>query len=543
MTQGLATRIGDVLFLNGGLFDKGELDDLDGVTVPDSAIEQVLSGLFDRFNFTVMESTPFDIEVAVDPEMLGKVFEELVTGRHDSGAYYTPRPVVSFMCREALKGYLEGNGTGADADAIARFVDQRDPDGITLAAARRVSEALSEVTVVDPARGSSAYLLGMMQELIELQTTLLNVGVDAKSIYDLKLEIIQRNLYGVDSDGFAVNIAMLRMWLSLAIYYEGPTPEPLPNLDFKVVCGDSRRGPDPNAGVEVQGTLGQDTEQIRRLGELKGEYLRASTGSNKERLRQQIGELNGEIRQAQGMAAMDRVVDWRVEFSEVFAARRGFDITIGNPPYGITVKDRRSAVNGHTDSYTNFMGLAGDLALNGVMAYITPTSWETGERFKKFRQYLFSKMTLRSVVNLPYDVFETPYVDTAMTIGMMGRPRSATSRLATLEKRAELNLTQIADYVTSADWAAISGDASLRVPLLDWSASLFGRIGQEYANLAVLNPPRRAAVLPLHARGLVPLLQEPSLVHQQHSSSIGQVLNQVGSQVIAHQVRVPSVAI
>ena len=182
------------------------------------------------------------------------------------------------MCREALKGYLEGNGTGADADAIARFVDQRDPDGITLAAARRVSEALSEVTVVDPARGSSAYLLGMMQELIELQTTLLNVGVDAKSLYDLKLEIIQRNLYGVDSDGFAVNIAMLRMWLSLAIDYEGPTPEPLPNLDFKVVCGDSRRGPDPNAGVEVQGTLGQDTEQIRRLGELKGEYLRASTG-------------------------------------------------------------------------------------------------------------------------------------------------------------------------------------------------------------------------------------------------------------------------
>ena len=92
LTQGLATLIGDVLFLNGGLFDMGELDDLDGVTVPDSAIERVLSGLFDRFNFTVMESTPFDIEVAVDPEMLGKVFEELVTGRHDSGAYYTPRP-------------------------------------------------------------------------------------------------------------------------------------------------------------------------------------------------------------------------------------------------------------------------------------------------------------------------------------------------------------------------------------------------------------------------------------------------------------------
>ena len=90
LTEGLRTVIGEVPFLNGGLFEETDLDQRDGVTVPDEAIRQVLTGLFDRFNFTVMESTPFDIEVAVDPEMLGKVFEELVTGRHDSGAYYTP---------------------------------------------------------------------------------------------------------------------------------------------------------------------------------------------------------------------------------------------------------------------------------------------------------------------------------------------------------------------------------------------------------------------------------------------------------------------
>ena len=95
LTEGLRTVIGVVPFLNGGLFEETELDRRGGITVPDATIEQVLTGLFDRFNFTVIESTPFDIEVAVDPEMLGKVFEELVTGRHDSGAYYTPRPVVS----------------------------------------------------------------------------------------------------------------------------------------------------------------------------------------------------------------------------------------------------------------------------------------------------------------------------------------------------------------------------------------------------------------------------------------------------------------
>ena len=477
--------IGEPPFLNGGLFDMADLDSRTNVVVPDECVSEILTKLFDRFNFTVMESTPFDIEVAVDPEMLGKVFEELVTGRHDTGSYYTPRPFVAFMCREALKGYLEGCGAGLAPEDIARFVDERDTSGVGLASAPKVA-------VVDPACGSGAYLLGMMQELVDLRTALFNVGVDARSLYELKLHIIQRNLYDVDIDEFAVNIAMLRMWLSLVIEYEGDRPEPLPNLDFKVLCGDSLLGSDPSAAVEVQGTLGYDAERVRQLGRLKAEYMRASLGPDKERLRLAIQETEAGVREALGaIGLVQGVVDWRVEFAEVFAQRRGFDIAIANPPYGITVKDRRSAAIGHTDSYTNFMGLAGDLAPNGVMAYITPTSWETGERFKKFRQYLFGKMTLQSVVNLPYDVFETPYVDTAITIGMMGRPPSATFRLATLEKRSELDLTQIADYVISADWSAIAGDASLRVPLLDWAASLFGRVGARATPLGEITSSKR----------------------------------------------------
>ena len=343
LTEGLRTVIGVVPFLNGGLFEEADLDRRGGITVPDEAVRQVLEGLFDRFNFTVMESTPFDVEVAVDPEMLGKVFEELVTGRHDSGAYYTPRPVVSFMCRESLKGYLEGQDTGLETEAVARFVDHQDTEGIGVAQARRVAEALTEVTVVDPACGSGAYLLGMMQELIELQARLFNVTKDAKSLYDLKLEIIQRNLYGVDIDDFAVNIAMLRLWLSLAIDYEGETPEPLPNLDFKVICGDSLLGPDPSSGTEVQGTLGLDNEQVRRLGQLKGEYLRASSRGDKVRLRTQIAELNAGIREALNLVETNGTVNWRTEFAEVFATHRGFDVVIGNPPY---VESRSSSISG-----------------------------------------------------------------------------------------------------------------------------------------------------------------------------------------------------
>ena len=98
--------IGDVPYLNGGLFEE-EAEDIDGFTFPDTVVAKILTGLIYQFNFTVTESTPLDVEVAVDPEMLGRIFEELVTGRHESGSYYTPKPVVAFMCREALKGYLE----------------------------------------------------------------------------------------------------------------------------------------------------------------------------------------------------------------------------------------------------------------------------------------------------------------------------------------------------------------------------------------------------------------------------------------------------
>ena len=428
LTQGLATLIGEVPFLNGGLFEETDLDRREGVTVPDETIKQILSGLFDRFNFTVMESTPFDVEVAVDPEMLGKVFEELVTGRHDSGAYYTRRPVVSFMCREALKGYLENQGTGLDTEAIGKFVDHYDTSDINVNAARRISEALSDVKVVDPACGSGAYLLGMMQELIELQTALYNAGADAKALYELKLEIIQRNLYGVDIDEFAVNIAMLRMWLSLAIDYEGEKPEPLPNLDLKVICGDSLLGPDPSAGVEIQGTLGQDAGQMQQLGQLKADYMRASLGPDKERLKKDIEDAEREVRDSLGGTGVaEGTVDWRLEFVEVFAANRGFDIAIANPPYVQLQKDSGHLGRIYKDcGYTTFTR-TGDIyqlfyergcqmlkPSRGLLAYITSNSWLKAEYGKSTRRYFSERQTPLLLLELGKDVFESAIVDSGV---------------------------------------------------------------------------------------------------------------------------------
>ena len=425
----LYSLIGDVPFLNGGLFEQAALDQRSGVTVPDTVIKSILSDLFDRFNFTVMESTPFDIEVAVDPEMLGKVFEELVTGRHDTGSYYTPRPVVSFMCREALKGYLEGRETGLTAEAIAGFVDDREMSAITLSAARRLSEALDEVDVVDPACGSGAYLLGMMQELVELQTSLYSdrLRATARDLYDLKLHIIQRNLYGVDSDEFAVNIAMLRMWLSLAIEYEGDRPEPLPNLDFKVVRGDSLLGPDPSPDNYGDLFRYRAHSVAAQLADLKAQHMEATTG--KEALREEIERVQRELRDALAdTPAPAGAVDWRVEFVEVFD-RGGFDVVLANPPYIQLQKDGSKLGQLYGDvGYSTFVR-TGDVyqlfyergcqllrSSHGLLAYITSNSWLKAEYGKPLRRYLSEEHAPLALLELGKDVFESAIVDTSVLL-------------------------------------------------------------------------------------------------------------------------------
>ena len=407
----LHDRIGDVPFLNGGLFEKTELDEQDGVTVPDDAIEPVLRDLFDKFNFTVMESTPFDIEVAVDPEMLGKVFEELVTGRHESGSYYTPRPVVSFMCREALKGYLEARESGALPQAIHAFVERHKTSGIS-SHAHGIREALAEIKVVDPACGSGAYLLGMMQELVDLRTSLDSEELrrNPHYLYDLKLHIIQRNLYGVDIDEFAVNIAMLRMWLSLAIEYEGEVPEPLPNLDFKVVCGDSLLGPEPMPAGQSDFTW----YEVRRLdlGAVKDHYMRAVRQPDKTNLKQQIEDIKQQIRDALGDAGVPQdVVDWRVEFAEVFATRGGFDVVIANPPYVRMEKLNKGDEKKYKEAFPEVSASRADILVyfyaraielmrpGGWLAFITSNKFMRAGYGKKLRAFLRNSLAFSQVMD------------------------------------------------------------------------------------------------------------------------------------------------
>lgn len=291
----LEAKRGIVPFLNGGLFDIE--DDYDAklsdekrfqaadVEISNEAFERILL-LFERYNFTIEESTPLDVQVAVDPEMLGKVFEELVTGRHETGSYYTPRAVVAFMCREALKHYLANSES--NAEAIALFVD--DANTSQLGDPETLLDALKRVRVCDPACGSGAYLLGMQQELMRLRGALFkDYKIDFDKLYDRKREIIEKNLYGVDKDRFAVQIACLRLWLSLAI--ESENPKPLPNLDFKIGCDDSLTAPPPQ---ETQPDMFR-MEKVRAYQKKKAEFLRSDDPDKKKRLREEIETLRDEI--------------------------------------------------------------------------------------------------------------------------------------------------------------------------------------------------------------------------------------------------------
>ena len=452
----LHALVGDVPFLNGGLFEKTDMDEHESVDVPDSVVKEILEELFEQFNFTVMESTPYDTEVAVDPEMLGKVFEELVTERHESGAYYTPRPVVSFMCREALKGYLAEKDTALSNETIADFIDTKNTEGIGVSEARRVAAALDEVTVVDPACGSGAYLLGAVQELVDLQTALYDVGADTKSLYDLKMEIIERNVYGVDKDVFATNIAMLRLWLSLAIDYDGLEPLPLPNLDFKVLCGDSLLSDNPNPAQQSN----MFTEVIRttNLAELKADYMRASDAGQKDALRKRIRDTEDQLRNTAlgGAAAPQGSVDWQIKFAEVFG-RGGFDIAVANPPYlrqedispnsykNELVKLYSDAAVKRSDLYCYFYARALQLLRDGGMhVFVCSNSWLDVGYGAKLQEHLLDNAHVHAVYDSAIErQFSTAAINTIISVASKGIPDDEDeTRFVSLRGEFDIALTE-----------------------------------------------------------------------------------------------------
>ena len=514
----LVQQIGRVPYLNGGLFEQDALDRLPDVHVPDAALREAIEGLFYRFNFTVTESTPLDVEVAVDPEMLGKIFEELVTDRHDSGSYYTPKPIVAFMCREGLKGFLGSRLPHEDEAALRRFVDDHNAEDVR--DPEQVLAALQQVRVCDPACGSGAYLLGMLHELLELRAALFVVKkLDYQRVYDRKLDIIQRNIYGVDLDPFAVNIARLRLWLSLMIEYEGVAPPPLPNLDYKIEVGDSLATPDPQSR-DVQPMRQQLVAQFQANKDTFIDYH----GGDKRAKRGEIDDLKAAIREITDGAPSNGGFDWAVDFAEVFPG--GFDIVVANPPYvrmelfkEIKPLLRRNFGAVHSeraDLYVYFYARALELLRDGgMLAFISPNKWFRAGYGANLRRYVAAHSSIRSIT----DFGELPVFATAATFPMIFITQRGTAahaprftQVKTLDEPypdvRELIATQgnllPADAINGANWTLADAGGATFLRTMDRAGmtleryvdgKIFYGVKTGFNNAFVIDGAKRAALI------------------------------------------------
>lgn len=473
--------IGKVPYLNGGLFEEDADDKDSSIKVPDEAIRSILAELFDHFNFTVTEATPLDVEVAVDPEMLGKVFEELVTGRHESGSFYTPKPIVSFMCRETLKGYLEANLVKETLEAIVQFVDGHDPSA--LKNAEEALEALRRVRVCDLACGSGAYLLGMLHELMDLRTCLFSVrNLDSISAYDRKLEIIQRNVYGVDLDPFAVNIARLRLWLSLSVEFEGDDPPPLPNLKFEIEEGDSLTAPAPSPTQSLMWA-----NQIEGYSDAKARYIKAH-GDEKRQLEQEVLDLKAAIAIWTHPNGPVEGFDWSVEFAEVFRSG-GFDIVVANPPYvrmelfkELKPVLRRNFTSVHSDRadlYCYFYARALELlTTSGFIAFISSNKWLRAKYGGPLRKHISTQCQILSI---------TDFGDLPVFKSATAYPMIFIGKKATVKKQDSITFTKVKTLappypdvlaITAVDGHILSQDAIIGEKWMLASASQFDLINQ-----------------------------------------------------------------
>ena len=279
-------------YLNGGLFERDASDETN-FPLPAKYMQQMLD-FFSSYNFTIDENDPDDAEVGVDPEMLGRIFENLLEDNKDKGAFYTPKEIVTYMCRESLIAYLQTDVEDEPTkEAIRQFVTTH--DAATFGnIADDIDQRLKDVKICDPAIGSGAFPMGLLKELFLCRTAL--EGISQQQAAEIKKHIIQQNIYGVDIERGAVDIARLRFWLSLIVDEE--TPQALPNLDYKIVEGNSLITTFDGQYIDLSTNIGTSRLRSSLVGirpekkALQAEQRRFFTLSGDEKYRSEIAIKN-----------------------------------------------------------------------------------------------------------------------------------------------------------------------------------------------------------------------------------------------------------
>ena len=389
-TNDIFTRFNcKIPFLNGGLFEP--INDYNWAET-DIRIDNDLIGnvfkTFDQYNFTVREDEPLEKEVAIDPEMLGKVFENLLPEnlRKGKGAYYTPRTIVHYMCQESLINYLDTECEPVPKCDIETLIREGDiileletaihEEGKKYQSvlmdtikdnAQALDDALANIKVCDPAVGSGAFPVGMLNEIVKARKVLELYLEKEENTYTLKRHCIQESIYGVDIDSGAIDIAKLRLWLSLVVdEYDYSHIQALPNLDYKIMQGNSLIEEFHGISLDIEKKSDEQMDVfsggstldalIGDLHKKQADFFNAEHPQDKKNKRQHVEtaiynifhhelekkkdispqethEIEADLKEMTHGNKERNFFPWKLYFADVFREKGGFDVVIGNPPY------------------------------------------------------------------------------------------------------------------------------------------------------------------------------------------------------------------
>ncbi len=519
-------------YLNGGLFSPHADDHYKFapelqtgqyglVTIPNGWFEHFYE-ILGQYNFTVDENTSYDIELSIDPEMLGRIFENLLaeinpeTGENakkSTGSFYTPRDIVDYMVDSSILEHLKAK-TGIDEAKLRALISYGKEDDelatFSMSEKKALINALYTVTVLDPACGSGAFPIGMLQKIVYMLQEIdpeANLWFDkatenisflmrkefekkfnAGSLdYIRKLTVIQNSIFGVDIQPIAVEIARLRCFLSLVIeekvYDDEPNRgiNPLPNLDFKFIIANTLvtlpHDSDYNKDIQAdQMSLFEREDHISQLKAVREEYFSANDLESKNELKLAFSEIQKEMFQEAldnhkiASARYQALFQWKPFSNEMtdwfdpewmFGVKDGFDIVIANPPYvsvkGISIADKerfrrifRSA-QGRFNLFTLMIEKGKSvLKPKGILTYIQPEGLFTNVEYRHIRKILIEEGRIQKVVLFDQRVFEAA-VDTAILL--YSNTRDASNQILIYK-----NLSQ---YIISLNSDEIKGDEYL----------------------------------------------------------------------------------
>lgn len=508
--------------------------------------ERGLISILSRYNFTIEENSPEEQQVALDPELLGKVFENLLgaynpetkeTARNQSGSFYTPREIVNYMVDESLISYL-GNTAFVHSLFSPEFVyDKTKEDDY-----KTIADKLKTIKILDPACGSGAFPMGLLNRMIEILCHI----TPNENIYEMKLAIIENCIYGSDIQSIAAQITKLRFFISLICNCEKDATKPnfgiptLPNLETKFVAANSLIA----KKKQVSHNLFENPEiepTKKELTEIRHEHFSAKTAYRKSTLREKDKQLREKLAKllaedndfapedAKQLAAWNPYDQNAVaEFFDpawMFGVNDGFDIVIGNPPYIQLQNDGGKLAKLYADCNYKTYARTGDiyclfyergyqlLKPNGHLCYITSNKWMRAGYGEKTREF-FAKNTnpLLLIDFAGVKIFESATVDTNILLFAKAVNEHKTLCAVTNKQNKDSvkNLSVFVqqsgsecEFSNSDSWVILSPiEQSIKrkieavgTPLKDWNIQINYGIKTGYNDAFIINTEKRDEIL------------------------------------------------